>query len=345
MLPKIPQRWSEAREGLVPVLRPVTAPGSLWRAARMAGGEPLRFPVCSGLHGLLAWDHPDVRVFLRLEHIRRWGIQPVEAWQAACGNLDPGAGLAPEGAGWSIRPADGLASSRLLLPGWLAGFRGRVAGEPVAAVPTGRRLQVIGSEDVAGLLALQGESLRLFCAEGEPVSPVLYACKTGKLAPFEPENWPEEAPGEPSRDGLERLRCGAAEAERFFQGHLYREVGERLAEEGERLLDFRLIRRRLRSDTEDRITLSFCVLPGDLEEDVLLPEVDLVLLPGDRAVPWEALGRCLGAGASGGVGWLEHVEMDPPCVRLKAGIPASVWRALAAQAGQAGQPVWIPGAW
>lgn len=329
----------------MPVLRPVTAPGSLWRAARAAGGEPLRFPVCSGLHGLLAWDHPDVRVFLRPDHLARWGVQPAAAWQAACGNLDPAAGLAPDGeadrAGWSIRPPDGLAASRLLLPGWLAGFRGQVAGEPVAAAPTGRRLRVIGSADTAGLLALQEEAIRLFRAEGEPVSPVLYTCSGAGLAPFDPGAAPGAAPEDPSGDGHRRLRLGAAEAARFFQGHLYREAGERLAEEGARLLEFRLIRRRLRPDTEERIALSFCVLPADLEEEVLVPPVDLVLLPGDLAVPWEALERCLGAGIPGGAGWLEPVEMEPPCFRLKAGVPASAWRALAAQAGQ---PIRAPGA-
>lgn len=308
----MPERWAEARRGLVPVVRPVSGPLALWRAARATGEAVLREPVAEWLHGLAAWDAPGVRVFVRARHLAAWGVGWPDVWAEACANLDPAAGLAQVPGGWELRAADGLAASRLALPGFLAGFRGRVAGEPVAAAPTQRALVVAGSEDPA-LPVIQRAAIRAFCAEGEPVSPRLY--RAG--AP--------EAGG-----GLEAAGGGQAGTEdgwaaRLLRWHLYRESRELWEGETEqRIAACGAMRGR-----DGRAVLFVRLLEEFFAEGGIMPTAEVAILPGERAVAWEDLEACA-------AGWLEDAPDPvggPGWLRLRAGCPG--WAALEGRAGRA----------
>ena len=263
------------------MLRPVTAPANLWRRASLGPQHaPIRRPFAPGLHMLLALDQEHLRVYLTPTHLERWGVGADLAWRCALENLHPTEGLRQrEDGSFILESPDGLASSRLCLPGWLASFRGQLSGEPLAAVPCGRRL-------IVGTTRLYGEAEALFRGEGEPISPCLYqAAETTEPPVAAVRPWEGGLPG--------------ANAERWFRQRLYAELQERLEEEGKKLASYR-VHRRLR----DGRCLSF----ASLEPGALYPEVDLLMLPGDRPLLWEELPE--GAARSVGDGELPLWEID-----------------------------------
>src|SRR5687768_2920498 len=96
---RAPESWDDARELLLPVLRPVTVP---------AKGDPLRRPVSPFLHELVVVDLPELRLFVEPAHVRRWGVRPDEVFGAAAQNLPPTTGLVqrPDGL-WELAAGDG----------------------------------------------------------------------------------------------------------------------------------------------------------------------------------------------------------------------------------------------
>ncbi len=251
----------------------MTAPANLWRRAALGPfAAPIRRPFTTGLHMLLALDQEHLRVYLTPAHLERWGVRADLAWRHALENLHPTEGLRQrEDGSFVLESPDGLASSRLCLPGWLASFRGQLPGEPLAAVPCGRRL-------IVGSARLYGEAEAHFRGEGEPISPCLYQAAATTEPPF----------------GAVSLWEGGLQGDnalRWFRQRLYSELQERMEEEGKRLASYR-VHRRLR----DGRCLSFAaLLPG-----ALYPEVDLLMLPGDRPLLWEELPEGSARQVSGG---------------------------------------------
>ena len=92
--------------------------------------------------------------------------------------------LRPYGTGrgfalWHVAKDDSYESSRLLVPGWLAGLASRVSGRPVAIVPSRSQLIVGGDGNEACLRALLEAAHREFMASPRSISPALYTVGDG----------------------------------------------------------------------------------------------------------------------------------------------------------------------
>ncbi len=76
-------------------------------------------------------------------------------------------------------------SSRLLIPGWLASFRGKVEGAPVAIVPHASLLLVGGSACPTMISRLVAIAAREFDASPRHVSPALYTVdESDRVVPY-----------------------------------------------------------------------------------------------------------------------------------------------------------------
>jgi hypothetical protein len=191
MRAEIPDRWDEACTDVVPVLRSSTAPANaLALAADNPRHAPIRRPVAPFLDLLLALDRPAYKVYLTPQHLERWQVSSDAVFSAASSRLDVAHGLHRRDDGlWRLDSEDGYAASRLILPGWLAAFRGRVHGAPVAVVPHAREVLVGGSEDSDQLVTLIDHAVRGWRHGGEPISPMVYTLDAfARLTVFEPED-------------------------------------------------------------------------------------------------------------------------------------------------------------
>lgn len=164
----VPSTWDEAVEQLVPLLR---------RRAEAPRADHLARDFAADLEERVALDLPDVRVLVTRDHLRAWGAPPEAAFAAARDNLayaaTDGLRFREEWGLWHLDAPDGLAPSRLLLPGFLAGFAGRVAGRPVAAIPAARILLVGGDGDPATLATLARLAEAGFREAAGPLTPRL----------------------------------------------------------------------------------------------------------------------------------------------------------------------------
>lgn len=97
--------------------------------------------------------------------------------------LDPSQ---PDEEVFELSASDGLASSRLMLPGWLASMREVLPGEPLCAIPSIDRCLVAGSASDDAVVRLLAAAEVLW--EGEqPLSPVLYSTDPeGLVVPWIP---------------------------------------------------------------------------------------------------------------------------------------------------------------
>lgn len=99
--------------------------------------------------------------------------------------LDPSR---PEEEVFELHAADGLASSRLLLPGWLASMREVLPGEPLCAIPTIDRCLVAGSASADAVVRLLAAAEMLWQGD-RPLSPVLYGLDNeGLVVPWSPSS-------------------------------------------------------------------------------------------------------------------------------------------------------------
>jgi|GEM_PF-802867 len=194
--PELPTDWATAMEMVLPVLRPA----AFFLAANTNGRRPpmAMRPFLPLLNEVLAIDLPNSLSYARLDQLEEWGVTLEQAFDAARANL---AAFADEGLErydptaniWHLAGGDDYESSRLLLPGWLAGFADRVDGVPIAAIPH-RSACLIGGDGDDAMVARLLQSVR---AEYEnsprPISPALYAVREGEVVPFLPSDSPHAA--------------------------------------------------------------------------------------------------------------------------------------------------------
>jgi len=186
--PEAPKRWEDVRPLLRPVLRSmsffddpaITEIGAIWR-------EVVPF-----LAEAAVIDLPTTMTYVTMANLETWGVSVDEVLTAARDAFAPWAehGIEPydddaSSPVWWVAADDAYESSRLLVPGWLARFAGRVRGRPVAAVPH-RGLVLIGGDGDAELVERLAAT-----AEGEyhesarAISPALYTVDdAGALLPF-----------------------------------------------------------------------------------------------------------------------------------------------------------------
>ncbi len=307
-----PETWEEARPHLRAVLRTPGLFATSWLEHRRQ--EFVLLPVTPMLRCALVLDLPQRMAWLRREELRAWGVSPELARHVALENLadDAAEGVEPYDPTalsplWPVNSEDGYESSRLLLPGWLASFVGKVDGPPVAAVPHRNALLVTGGGIPENIERLARIARDEYAASPGPVSPALYTV-TRDGEGLQPLRLPHGHPaGGIVEEGHARMRATEYEEQRAVLGELGDRTPAPRGEDGAPLglAPVEVWRRRADNDDVDYM----CATRWEQGVEALLPEVDVVrLLHGDeeRQVPWEQLQeRWPGA--------LEEVEhLDPP---------------------------------
>ncbi|NVJ18045.1 DUF1444 family protein [Myxococcus sp. AM010] len=284
--------WEQARELLLPVLRASTFGMSLRKQAEadreMVGRRTLPF-----LRELLVMDLPESAMFVQRRHLETWGVTEEEAFTAAHANLvrlpDEGVELYDEEHGplWTVETRDTYETSRLLRPGFLASFAGRVEGRPVAVLPE-RSTLLIGGDARPELVARLSESAeREYAAASRCLTPALYTVDdAGRVVPYV----------HPGQDAL---------ANRVRLAHVRLALAEYSAQKealdalhAEQEVDLFVASYSATARKRDEFPISWCVWSHDV--DALLPEADMVAVrpaaEGEEffTVPWREVQRIAG---------------------------------------------------
>jgi hypothetical protein len=182
--------WEEARERLLPVLRTATF--------GMPQGNPSEpDPELVGRHSLpfclelLVLDLPESTMFVQRRHLAEWGTDEDAAFAAAHANLaalgDAGVELYDTTPGpiWTVDTGDTYETSRLLRPGFLASFAGKVEGRPIAILPERSTLLIAGDAHPATVARLCESAEREYEAATRRLSPALYTVDdAGRVVPY-----------------------------------------------------------------------------------------------------------------------------------------------------------------
>jgi hypothetical protein len=309
--PELPETWEDAAEMLLPVLRPATffqhgvGPDE-------PGKQPVRRPFLPFLSEAIAIDHESAMAYAIADNLETWGVDAERAHARALENLERVAGegislydpTAPYRI-WQVASGDAYESSRLLLPGWLASFRDRVEGRPLAAVPERSTLLVTGDGDPAAIERLVASADREFRAAPRSISPALYTVDdSGRVVPYElPAEHPLHA----------RVREGRIHLAAVEYGSQKPKLQAELAERG---LDVFVASFSVVQRESDGSVVSYCTWGENV--DSLLPHTDLVgFVGGDFEagdgwhflVPWEVVAREAAAC------WREEPGVEP--VRMR----------------------------
>lgn len=188
---EIEQSWESARSMLVPVLRSATFGFEI--AAKAPEAAFVRRPFLPFLDRVVAVDQPTAMHYVGVQQLDTWKLTEAEVFAAADARIhllaDPAIEKydAPHGPAWIVATRDSYEACRLLVPGWLASFRGRVEGEPVAIVPQRSMLLVSGDarpEQIEWLLdKAEGE----FNESNRRLSPAPYSANAaGQVVPYVP---------------------------------------------------------------------------------------------------------------------------------------------------------------
>jgi hypothetical protein len=294
-----PLDWSEARERLVPVVR---CPSNFF-----AGPETVpvvRRPFLPFLLESVVVDSGARMRYVTDKQPREWGVDVEDVFAQARRNLaacDHGVQPCPNDRSLPllyVGTDDDYESSRLLLPGWLADFEGRVRGRPIAIIPDRRTLIVGGSEEPGTIEYLLARAEEVAHASPRYLSVAPYvAGAQGSIEPLEVGD-------------DHSLSSALRRAQRLLAGTEY--------ENQKQYLDTRHDR-----DGTDIFVASFSgIRRPDGEElsystwgegvDTLLPKTDLIamgrLVGGDAdtwhvMVPWEDVVRIAGS----------CLQQDPGC--------------------------------
>jgi hypothetical protein len=309
--PELPETWDDAAEMLLPVLRPSTF-FQHGLGPDEPGKQPVRRPFLPFLSEALAIDHESAMAYAIVENLETWGVDAERAHARALENLqkvgDRGIELYDPTAAyriWHVVSGDTYESSRLLLPGWLASFRDRVAGRPVAAVPERSTLLVTGDGDPAAIERLIASADREFRAAPRSISPALYTVDDGgRVVPY-------DLPSDHPLHG--RIHEGQVHLAAVEYGSQKEKLQAEIVERGEDVFvaTYSVVQR----ESDGRV-VSYCTWGENV--DSLLPRTDLVgFVGGDFEsgsgwhflVPWEVVAREAAAC------WREAPEVEPPRMR------------------------------
>jgi uncharacterized protein YtpQ (UPF0354 family) len=183
------ESWEDARETLIPVLRGATYGMESWMDRPEAAF--VRQPFLPFVDVIVAMDRPTTMRFVSKGTVEGWKIDEREVFEAAAARTpvlaNPSVELYDETHGplWIVTSNDTYESSRLLVPGWLASFRGRVAGHPIAIIPERATLMVGGDDRPEMVERLLDKADREFSASSRRLSPALYTVDVaGRVIPY-----------------------------------------------------------------------------------------------------------------------------------------------------------------
>jgi hypothetical protein len=176
--PRGAESWDEARGALVPVLRGATYGMELW--VRDSSVRVLRRPFVPYVDCLAVVDRPTSMSYVSAKDLAGWGVTESDVFEAMNEKF-PILGSAnvekyddANGPLWIVTSNDAYEPSRLLVPGWLASFRGRVQGNPIAIMPERSTLMIGGDGDPSMIERLLDKAEREFVASTRRISPALY---------------------------------------------------------------------------------------------------------------------------------------------------------------------------
>jgi hypothetical protein len=175
--------WDEARSRLVPLLRTSSMFANL---GRLGANAPLRRPFAPFLVECVGLDSDDAISYVGPSAISAWGVELPEVFETATRNaaeyfrddVEPFDPQAPYPV-WYVARDDSYEASRLLVPGWLASFAGKVKGRPVAIVPTSTYVVVGGDGDERCLRRLIDSARAEHETSPRSISPALYTVDDG----------------------------------------------------------------------------------------------------------------------------------------------------------------------
>ncbi|MEV4310943.1 DUF1444 family protein [Actinocrispum sp. NPDC049592] len=272
--PDEPENW----EAAAPRLRPVLRTASYAQAGQVGGIAVASRPSLRHLVEMLVIDHEHRMSLVNSESLEQWGVTFDEANERAAHNLmAEGTNLARLDNGvFAVASEDTYESSRLMVPGWLAGLGEEVGIKPVAVVPA-RDMMLIGDErDENALRWMFNEALQIFNDHPRWLSPVPYhADDDGEVVAWKPGR-------------KHPLYNAVRMAERSLELYEYREQSERM----EKLF---------RQAGEDLVVADYTVelLPGGMAQsyttwprdaDALLPYADVIEFPAESGpfrVSWQ----------------------------------------------------------
>jgi hypothetical protein len=150
--------------------------------------------VLPGLLACVVIDTPEAMAMLSYKTMSDWGVAEDVVFARAERNLmalaagnstvepyDPEAAYPT----WIVSTHDDHESSRLLAPGWLAAFRGKVRGNPVAVVPDRSTLIIGGDADVACIERLLSAAEKQYASSRRSISFAPYTLdESDKLVPL-----------------------------------------------------------------------------------------------------------------------------------------------------------------
>jgi hypothetical protein len=181
--------WDEVRPKLAPLLRTP----SLFAALPVPPDkQPLSRQFLPFIIECVGVDSDNGIAYVAPQMLEAWGVSRQEVFAAATDNargfftddVAPYDAQAPYPL-WHVARDDSYESSRLLVPGWLKSFEGKVAGRPVAIAPHRSLLVVGGDGDDRCLKRLVDTAKAEF--EGSPrrISPALYTVSDdGRVIPL-----------------------------------------------------------------------------------------------------------------------------------------------------------------
>jgi hypothetical protein len=171
--------WDEVQERLVPLVRPCTLfMGAVSDPTKL----PIARPFAPFLVETVGIDSEQTTQYVSPATVQSWDVPVEKVFDVARANAAASFGEGDvasydETAGypiWHVARDDSYESSRLLLPGWLASFRSKVAGRPVAIVPERSKLIVGGDGDERCLRRLIETAVREYGSSPRAISPALY---------------------------------------------------------------------------------------------------------------------------------------------------------------------------
>ncbi|MET0133354.1 MAG: DUF1444 family protein [Kibdelosporangium sp.] len=276
--PDEPEDW----EAAAPRLRPVLRTTSYAQAGQVGGITVATRPSLRHLVEMLVIDHEHRMSLVNTDSLEQWGVSFDEAYQRSAENLmAEGTHLARLDNGvFAVASEDTYESSRLVVPGWLAGLGEEVGIQPVAVVPARDMMLITHEEDEAAVRWMLEEGLRIFTEHPRWLSPVPYQPgEDGAVVAWVPGK------AHPAY-GTVRL------AERSLEMFEYREQKVRM----ERLfqqagVDLQVAAYEIETDP----TRSVTTWPAS--GDTLLPYADEIVFAAEQGgfrVPWSAADRLLG---------------------------------------------------
>lgn len=252
-----PPSLEAARGAFIPVLRAAFG----IETPSYAGRELLP---CVNLH--LVIDEDGSMRFVTVADLERWNLDFEEAIALGRHNLKQKtraeARLYDKALGiWDVEHEDDFDSSRLLIPGFLEGFTGRVDGRPIAIVPSRDQLFIAGDAKPEAVVRLCEMAEREYAASPRSISSALYVTEPdGTVVPY-------------TRTQADEARAAVSRAHARFVNTEYEQQKAELVAHLEKkqlpiyVTSFLLV---------ESASQTFTVAPWSPDVDALLPVADLV---------------------------------------------------------------------